>query len=60
MVHAVKDMDDFNNQLTAAGGKLVVVDFHATWSVVSISGPTRHCIMSLVLHPLIPGVAPAR
>ena len=32
MVYAVKDMDDFNNQLTAAGDKLVVVDFHATWS----------------------------
>merc|ERR550519_745947 len=30
MVHAVQDMDDFNNQLTAAG-ELVVVDFHATW-----------------------------
>ena len=31
MVYAVKDMDDFNNQLSAAGIKLVVVDFHATW-----------------------------
>eukprot|EP00091_Calanus_sinicus_P013792 TRINITY_DN3062_c0_g1_i4.p1 TRINITY_DN3062_c0_g1~~TRINITY_DN3062_c0_g1_i4.p1 ORF type:complete len:106 (-),score=47.15 TRINITY_DN3062_c0_g1_i4:112-429(-) len=31
MVHAVEDMDDFNTQLAAAGGKLVVVDFHATW-----------------------------
>ena len=25
MVHLVKDMDDFDSQLTAAGGKLVVV-----------------------------------
>jgi len=31
MVYAVTSMDDFNNQLTAAGEKLVVVDFHATW-----------------------------
>eukprot|EP00090_Calanus_glacialis_P024421 TRINITY_DN3793_c0_g1_i1.p1 TRINITY_DN3793_c0_g1~~TRINITY_DN3793_c0_g1_i1.p1 ORF type:complete len:106 (-),score=49.79 TRINITY_DN3793_c0_g1_i1:118-435(-) len=31
MVHAVEDMDDFNTQLAAAGGKLVVVDFHAVW-----------------------------
>ena len=30
-VHEVKDMEDFQNQLTAAGGNLVVIDFHATW-----------------------------
>merc|ERR1712008_162070 len=27
----VEDSDDFKNQLTAAGDKLVVVDFFATW-----------------------------
>ena len=31
MVHAVKDMEDFKAQLSAADNKLVVVDFHATW-----------------------------
>jgi len=31
MVHTVKDMADFKGQLEAAGGKLVVVDFFATW-----------------------------
>ncbi len=31
MVHEVPDMDDFKSQLSAAGSKLVVVDFHATW-----------------------------
>ncbi|KAG8191028.1 hypothetical protein JTE90_029471 [Oedothorax gibbosus] len=31
MVHAVTDENDFNAQLEAAGDKLVVVDFHATW-----------------------------
>eukprot|EP00092_Neocalanus_flemingeri_P065051 GFUD01079040.1.p1 GENE.GFUD01079040.1~~GFUD01079040.1.p1 ORF type:complete len:106 (+),score=42.46 GFUD01079040.1:52-369(+) len=31
MVHSVENMDDFNNQLVAAGDKLLVVDFHATW-----------------------------
>eukprot|EP00092_Neocalanus_flemingeri_P005489 GFUD01005919.1.p2 GENE.GFUD01005919.1~~GFUD01005919.1.p2 ORF type:complete len:106 (-),score=34.79 GFUD01005919.1:661-978(-) len=31
MVHSVESMDDFNSQLAAAGDKLVVVDFHATW-----------------------------
>ena len=31
MFHAVSDTDDFKNQLTVAGDKLVVVDFHATW-----------------------------
>ncbi|GFT18364.1 thioredoxin [Nephila pilipes] len=31
MVHAVTSEDDFKAQLEAAGDKLVVVDFHATW-----------------------------
>lgn len=31
MVYQVKDKSDFDNQLGAAGDKLVVVDFHATW-----------------------------
>jgi len=31
MVHAVENKADFDTQLAAAGGKLVVVDFHATW-----------------------------
>ncbi|XP_046439820.1 thioredoxin-2-like [Daphnia pulex] len=31
MVYQVKDKQDFNNQLKEAGGKLVVVDFYATW-----------------------------
>merc|ERR1712190_150111 len=31
MVHEVPDMDDFKSQLSSAGSKLVVVDFHATW-----------------------------
>eukprot|EP00092_Neocalanus_flemingeri_P019837 GFUD01021488.1.p1 GENE.GFUD01021488.1~~GFUD01021488.1.p1 ORF type:complete len:229 (-),score=87.61 GFUD01021488.1:208-894(-) len=31
MVYSVESMDDFNSQLAAAGDKLVVVDFHATW-----------------------------
>ncbi|XP_015928529.1 thioredoxin [Parasteatoda tepidariorum] len=31
MVHAVEDKDDFDTKLSAAGDKLVVVDFHATW-----------------------------
>ena len=33
MVHSVKDMKDFEEQLDKAGGKLVVVDFFATWYV---------------------------
>ena len=31
MVYTVKDLADFNSQLAAAGEKLVVVDFFATW-----------------------------
>uniref|UniRef100_A0A336KZF1 Thioredoxin n=1 Tax=Culicoides sonorensis TaxID=179676 RepID=A0A336KZF1_CULSO len=31
MVYQVKDTADFDEQLTAAGDKLVVVDFFATW-----------------------------
>lgn len=31
MVYQVTDMEDFNKQLAAAGGKLVVIDFYATW-----------------------------
>ena len=31
MVYAVKDLADFKAQLEAAGDKLVVVDFFATW-----------------------------
>ena len=33
MVHQVADSTDFKNQLKLAGGKLVVVDFFATWLV---------------------------
>merc|ERR1712243_322999 len=31
IVHAVVDKNDFDKQLTFAGGKLVVVNFSATW-----------------------------
>jgi len=31
MVHAVTDSDDFKACVAAAGGKLIVIDFHATW-----------------------------
>jgi len=31
MVHKVSGKDDFDEQLKAAGGKLVVVDFFAVW-----------------------------
>merc|ERR1712223_1496403 len=31
MVHQVADMGDLQSQLAAAGGKLVVIDFFATW-----------------------------
>ncbi|CAG2115692.1 unnamed protein product, partial [Medioppia subpectinata] len=30
-VHHVADKADFDGQLAGAGGKLVVVDFYATW-----------------------------
>ena len=31
MVHAVQDSGDLDAQLTNAGSKLVVIDFHAVW-----------------------------
>ncbi|CAO1378447.1 unnamed protein product [Diamesa serratosioi] len=31
MVHAIKDVADFESKLEAAGDLLVLVDFHATW-----------------------------
>merc|ERR1711962_1372073 len=31
MVHKVSGKDDFDEQMKAAGGKLVVVDFFAVW-----------------------------
>jgi len=31
MVHQVKEKSDLQAQLTQAGGKLVVIDFFATW-----------------------------
>jgi len=31
LIHSVQDKDDFTSQLADAGGKLVVVDFYATW-----------------------------
>ena len=36
MVHQVADSQDFDAQLKQAGGKLVVVDFFATWQVPMI------------------------
>ena len=31
MVHQIQDMGDLQSQLSAAGDKLVVIDFFATW-----------------------------
>ena len=31
MVHQIKDMGDLQSQLTAAGGKLVVIEFFLPW-----------------------------
>ena len=31
MVHQIQDMEDLQSQLSAAGDKLVVIDFFATW-----------------------------
>ena len=31
MAHQCSDLNDLNAQLEAAGGKLVVIDFFATW-----------------------------
>ena len=42
MVYAVKDLADFNAQLEAAGDKLVVVDFFATWLVSPVYNVLSH------------------
>ena len=39
MVHQVENSEDFANQLQQAEDKLVVVDFFATWWVVSLTYP---------------------
>ncbi len=31
MVRQIQDMDDLKSVLAEAGGKLVVIDFYATW-----------------------------
>jgi len=31
IIHTIVDKDDFANQLSSAGDRLVVVDFYATW-----------------------------